>query len=159
LQMLVRIATRAEEHTTRIHPDFSVSHQEWYRTAKKYSIRSAHFMADEVWAVGIVLFTKSGHFARLASAYQPNVPLFAFSPSQETVKHLSLMYGVKPFLMAEWEYESDEAFKQHEKSAIALLLSQWKVSVWDVLVIAYDGHRGGQRIAQVKIVHVGGTVD
>ena len=38
--------------------------------------------------------TESGRTARLVSAHRPNVPVLALSPRIETVRRLSLLFGV-----------------------------------------------------------------
>jgi pyruvate kinase len=46
----------------------------------------------------MVVPTTSGRSARLVSAHRPNVPVLAISPRIETVRRLSLLFGVKAIL-------------------------------------------------------------
>jgi pyruvate kinase len=52
----------------------------------------------------LVVPTTSGRTARLVSAHRPNVPVLAISPRQETVRRLSLLFGVTAVLN---EHETD----------------------------------------------------
>lgn len=61
---------------------------------------SAVVMANELEAVAIICFTRSGAMARGVSALRPNrSPIFAFSNSENTIKQLRIHYGVVPFQM------------------------------------------------------------
>ncbi|MDQ8203901.1 pyruvate kinase [Pelagicoccus sp. SDUM812003] len=61
---------------------------------------SAVVMANELSAVAIICFTRSGAMARGVSALRPlRSPIFAFSNSEDTIKHLRLHHGVVPFQM------------------------------------------------------------
>jgi pyruvate kinase len=46
---------------------------------KKYLIRSALHIAEELSIKTVLVFTKSGRLARLAAAYRPNISIEAFS--------------------------------------------------------------------------------
>jgi len=61
---------------------------------------SAIVMANELDAVAIVCFTRSGSMARGVSALRPkSSPVFAFSNDSDTVKQLRINFGVTPFQM------------------------------------------------------------
>lgn len=61
---------------------------------------SAVVMANELNAVAIICFTRSGNMAKGVSALRPErTPIFAFSNSHDTIKQLRLHHGVIPFEM------------------------------------------------------------
>jgi len=61
---------------------------------------SAVVMANELGAVALVVFTRSGSMARGVSALRPKrSPIFAFSNNPQTIRHLRLNFGVTPFQM------------------------------------------------------------
>ena len=61
---------------------------------------SAVIMANELDAVAILCFTRSGSMARGVSAQRPRTsPIFAFTNSIDTVRKLRLHHGVVPFQM------------------------------------------------------------
>jgi pyruvate kinase len=52
--------------------------------------------AEELQMKLVVVFTESGLSARLVSKYRPRAPIVAFSPSSDTRRRLSLLWGVLP---------------------------------------------------------------
>jgi pyruvate kinase len=61
---------------------------------------SAVVMANELNAVAIICFTRSGNMAKGVSALRPErSPIFAFSNSHDTIKQLRMHHGVIPFEM------------------------------------------------------------
>ena len=75
--------------------------QELTLTTDKARIQhSAVIMANELDAVAILCFTRSGSMARGVSAQRPRTsPIFAFTNSINTVRKLRLHHGVVPFQM------------------------------------------------------------
>jgi pyruvate kinase len=66
----------------------------------------AEIIADAAYRAGrylgvsaIVVFTASGSTARLISRFRPPVPIYAFTPSEESARQLALIYGVAPIVM------------------------------------------------------------
>lgn len=55
---------------------------------------------------GFIVFTQSGNTARLLSRYRPQVPIYAFTPSQDVCDSLMINFGIRPFL---YEYDSNLA--------------------------------------------------
>jgi pyruvate kinase len=66
-------------------------------TAIAVAVRAA---AELLSVPVIVCFTSSGFTARTVSAYRPSVPIFAVTPEVETFRHLALVWGVVPALVA-----------------------------------------------------------
>lgn len=149
LEMLARIAERAEQEVVRLHEDFIVDKDDSYRRDKKYSSRSAHFLAEEVGAVGIIIFTNTGYFGKLTSTYGPNFPVYAFTPRHTTYQGLSLLYGIHPFLL-----KSEKDIEVNEYDALQHLKNKEYVKTGDKLIIAYDDIRDGKIVSQIKIVVV-----
>src|SRR5690606_36151081 len=50
-------------------------------------------------AKAILCSTQSGSTARMVSKYRPRAPILAATPSEEVVRQLKLVWGVKPFLV------------------------------------------------------------
>jgi pyruvate kinase len=53
-------------------------------------------MAMELGASAIITCTQSGMTAKMIAKYRPSVPIIAVSPSIETVRQLTLTWGVYP---------------------------------------------------------------
>lgn len=66
--------------------------------------QSAVGAAYRLGLTALVVPTTSGRTARLISAHRPNVPVLAISPRTETVRRLSLLFGVTAVLN---EHETD----------------------------------------------------
>jgi len=52
---------------------------------------------------GFIVFTQTGNTARLLSRYRPQVPIYAFAPSQEVCESLTINFGVRSYL---YEFDS-----------------------------------------------------
>lgn len=83
----------------------------WDHTKLRYKflVKSALFLAKNIGAAGIVIFTKNGNGAKLLSAYKPNVPILACTWDPEVQEKLGYYYGViahvihdKPEVTFEW---------------------------------------------------------
>jgi len=61
--------------------------------------RSAVDLAEMVKASAIITFTTSGFTARHHSAARPQRPILAVSPSESTVRRMSLLWGVRPSMV------------------------------------------------------------
>ena len=58
---------------------------------------AACHLAADVFARAIVTFTESGSSALLISKFRPRRQIYGITPREETLRRLSLYYGVKPF--------------------------------------------------------------
>jgi pyruvate kinase len=86
--------------------------------------------ARELRARAIVAFTQSGSTARLLAKYRPEVPILAFSPSEQIRQRLSLCWGVVPKTIRPIQH-TDELVEEIE----AALLEEKAVYPNDALVI------------------------
>jgi pyruvate kinase len=58
--------------------------------------------AREIRARALVIFTHTGHSARLASKTRPSGPIFALTPLDSTCRRLTLAWGVVPVTVPKW---------------------------------------------------------
>lgn len=56
-------------------------------------------IANQVNAKALVVFTHHGRKANILSKYNPNAHIFAFSDSFDTLNHLNLHKGIKPYFL------------------------------------------------------------
>jgi pyruvate kinase len=69
-------------------------------TTKAKLVRSAVVLAQELRQAAIVVFTRSGHTAVIASALRPTgIPVYAFTDKLTTFRQLLMLWGVEPFLI------------------------------------------------------------
>lgn len=78
---------------------------------KKQIIKTSLYLADDIQASAIVVFTKSGFMGKTTAALRPNIPVFAFTFSDETQKNLAPYYGIRSFIISE-EGTNAERVKQ-----------------------------------------------
>jgi pyruvate kinase len=86
--------------------------------------------ARELRARVIVAFTQSGSTARLLAKYRPEVPILAFSPSEQIRQRLCLCWGVVPKTIRPTQH-TDELVEEIE----VVLLEEKAVHPKDALVI------------------------
>lgn len=95
--MMGLIATHAEQ--SKRHGDYNDMHPEHARTLPLTPLAigaAARAILDYVSIAAIVVFTQSGSTARLVAQQRPNVPILAFTQSEEVYGHLALLWGVTP---------------------------------------------------------------
>ncbi|MBX9601070.1 MAG: pyruvate kinase [Bryobacteraceae bacterium] len=76
---------------------------------------------EAVWGAGlkaVVVFTTSGSTARLLARQRPPVPIYAFTPSVDLCRQLSVLYGVRPVPAPRLD-SVDEMLEQLEGIAVA----------------------------------------
>lgn len=84
-------------------------------------VKSAVFMADELKADAIVVFTVVGHLARYAAWMRPkHSPIYAICAEAEVADELTLSYGVTPVVMP----FNQGDFGQNENAALKLLVDK-----------------------------------
>lgn len=94
VQMMARIAEETEPALV------ATSYAERARLTHAHAMsRAAVSLAHDVGASAVIVFTRSGHSARLVSNERPTVPLFAFTPDELVYRQLALWWGVAPILM------------------------------------------------------------
>lgn len=97
-------------------------------------LQTAVVMANEIPGSAILTFTRQGFMAGGLAAMRPHwAPIFAFTPSLQTVRQLRLMRGVTPVLMP---FDSDPDVTIGR--AIGHLLKDDLIRGGDKLVIATD---------------------
>ncbi len=127
-RMMARIAAEAENSMRvggykdlpkRLNPSIA----EIIADASYHAARTASVAA-------IVVFTSSGSSARLIARYRPTTPIFAFTPSEEVARQLSLIYGVYPVIAPE-VLSTDEMLAQMDR----VLLERKLLKLRDAVVM------------------------
>ncbi len=72
--------------------------------------RSACFLAEDLNAASIIAATSSGSTARLVARYRPPTPVLGLTPKPQTLRHLTLSWGVTPVLVTPFS-DADEIFE------------------------------------------------
>jgi pyruvate kinase len=99
VEMMASIITQSEDHS-----------DIWGRTVREitddashddavYITRAARNLAQDRAVAAIAVFTRSGRTARLMSKARPDVPILAFTPVPRTYQYLSMVWGIRPYLI------------------------------------------------------------
>ena len=92
--------------------------------------RSAMRVAEEVKATAVISLTRSGSTASMVRKYRPKAVIVASTPLRSTWRALTLMWGVKPLLMEEYD-----AAETAVDAAIEAVLKHNYVAEGDTVVI------------------------
>ena len=95
--------------------------------------------AAEVDSRAVVVFTQTGDTALMLSKLRPSTPIIAFTPLEKTARKLSLVWGVRPYVI-EFGSHTDEMICRGE----AALLDAGEGS-WGDKVVIVSGTRVGMR--------------
>lgn len=88
---------------------------------------------------GFITFTQTGKTSRMLSRYRPHVPIYAFSPSEEMSKKLSLNYGVIPVFQNSLK-EKSEIVKNDILAAINLLKERFEYKNGDMFIVLHGDY-------------------
>ena len=111
---------------------------------------AARAATEDLRVRAIVCFTKRGHTARYLSKFRPEVPVYAFTPTQATRHEMGLYWGISPY-PTQTAKTTDTLFRR----AVESLKKDRRVSRGDLLVmlagmpLALDGTVNFMQIYQV----------
>ncbi len=120
----------------------------WKDENKKQVIKSALYLADEVSAKAIVVFTNSWFMGLTTAALRPNQRVYAFTFSDKTMKKLSLSYGINPVLIKKSNNE------KQLKEACDYLKNKYLLKKWDSVVVLIDGNTYHSDAPEMRIVNL-----
>lgn len=120
VQMMNSIVLEAEKHMG------EWAHMDTFEQESKSDdgisiTRAAKELAQDREVAAIVVFTQSGRTALWMSKAKPNVPIFAFTPEEETYFRMGLYWGVTPLLVP--HADTLETMIKHVETAITTTTS------------------------------------
>lgn len=120
VQMMNSIVLEAEKHMG------EWAHMDTFEQESKSDdgisiTRAAKELAQDREVAAIVVFTQSGRTALWMSKAKPNVPVFAFTPVEETYFRMGLYWGVTPLLVP--HADTLETMIKHVETAITTTTS------------------------------------
>lgn len=119
-------------------------------TQRQKTIRAAVTLANSLENAKIILFTRHGHMANEASHLRPErAPIFAFAPTQEIVRQLSLNWNTHA-LQLSFGINPEHTIAEAEKE---LLKRQW-ISAGDKLIVLSDVLAGEEVFESIQIRNV-----
>ena len=114
---------------------------------RQKTVASAVVLANSLGRAKIIVFTRHGAMARYVSNLRPeNAPIFAFTPSEEVCRQLSICWGIYPVKISFTE-DPNATIETAEK-----FLREAKLTApGDQLVIIGDLRAGEERIDSVQL--------
>lgn len=113
---------------------------------KKQVTKNALKLADDVDAKAVVVFTQSGFMGKTIAALRPNQPVYAFTFSEETVRKLTLCYGVYPVLIP---FSTNN---EHIRLAKEYLIDNGNIQSGDDIIILVDGKADRVDAPQMQLI-------
>ena len=148
VEMMKKIALEAEKTLDYKHDDYESFDLTQRDLEKKKLIRSAVYISESIHAKGIITFTKTGRLARLAAAYRPRCPVFAFTNQENTFTNTTILFGVVA------RYMPFEHHAEVLKDALQKLVERDNISMEDQVVVVSDIIRNDKEIPVLEIVSV-----
>ncbi len=139
IQMMNSIIAEAERKPTyfRLKP-VEHCHKENHEFAHSICY-AAYYAAAEINAKYIVVFTRSGYTASVMSVFRPGVPILALTPSEITMRKLTLYWGVKPAILNKiLDVEADM-----DQLEVYLKKSKWVKAGDNIVVISGSSREAG----------------
>ncbi len=98
---------------------------------------SAVHAAASLGAKAIVVFTRSGHTARIVSKFRPDAPVLAFTPNGSSARRMALYRGVESALT-----KRSSSPERMVESALKEIRARGVVSRGENLVVVYGSPTG-----------------
>jgi pyruvate kinase len=118
------------------------------RTEKGKAVRAAVSLADSIPEALVVVFTRSGETANRAALLRPRSPIYAFTPSEEVCRALSLSRGVRPF-----QIHFEEKPRRTIAAAVEVLRHRRDIPPGTSLVIVSDTLQQDQAVDSILVEH------
>ena len=148
VEMMKKIALEAESTLEYKHEDYTGVELSERDEEKKSLIKAAIQVADSLNAKGVILFTKTGRLAKLAAAYKPTVPVYAFTNQERTMTNTTILFGIVARYLP-FEHHSDVL-----GVSIRLLQDAENVMRGDKVVVVSDVVHNGKEFPVLEIVAV-----
>lgn len=147
--MMRKVIEEAEQDMAYEHYDYESSGLTTRDIEKKYLIRHALKLADELQIENVLVFTKWWTLARLGAAYRPNVSVHAFSPHSSTLGYMRILFWVNPHVLTSWGDHADNL-----ENALRYLIGKWCIHRDMRIIAVTDVVKNGKEIPVMEIITV-----
>ncbi len=147
VSMMTSVIIEAEEGLEHKHHEYSDEGLSQRDKEKKALIKAAIDINKTLWLRAVVLFSKSGRLARIAAAYRPDTPIFAFTGNKYSLGFMRILYGIKSIFLDTW-WDN----QQNLRSAIQFLKDSEQFSESDRIVAITDLIEDGNEIPTMEIL-------
>lgn len=151
VKMMVKVAREAENYLKHSHRDYS---NEWLcerDIEKKLLIKSGIYTWEELNANALVILTKSWLLARLASAFRPDIKVFAFTKYESSVRIMNSLFWINPIYLEKWKSEN---YIETMDWAINYLVQNNLIKKDCKIIAINDIQRNGKEIPIMEVVNV-----
>jgi pyruvate kinase len=148
VEVMKRVALQAEATTKYKHNDYEGIVTNSHDHDKKALIRSAVRIAEEMNMKGMVIFTKSGRLARMASAFRPKVAIYAYTNRYDTQTRTTTLFGV---IARYFPFDHHTDVLNH---TLHHLVDSGEFNPDDKVVVVSDILRDGKEIPVLQIVTI-----
>ncbi len=133
------------------HKDFNYNNLRYEDIEKMVLIKNCIYVWEELKAKAFIIFTKSWLLAKLASSFKPNIPVIAFTDSDNTLYWINILFWINAIKL-KWFDRND--YKQTLDKAINYLKDNKIISKKDRIITIYDIKRNGNDISTMKIINI-----
>jgi pyruvate kinase len=116
-------------------------------------VHCARSASEIMKAKAMLVFTRTGQTAQLASSQRPQCPIFAFVPNDRIYQAMALFWGITPVLLTEVA-NTEEMIRRAEE----ILLDRKLVQKGDIIVIVSGTHRMTGATNMMKLGRIGESV-
>jgi pyruvate kinase len=149
VQVMDRIIRQAEKEMFRKSQNL-LSPKGVVRSTPEAVCEAAVSLATSVDAQAIVVFTESGHTAKLLARHRPTVPIIALTPSPIATRQLALVWGIVSYVFPQID-DTDERIKAAQDHLKTLgLLHEGRLMV--IVTGERLGHAFGTNIIKAHLV-------
>ncbi len=148
--VMANTVREAEQNIALQQRDFSNTWLTSRDLEKKSLIKSAIHAGEELWVQALFIFTKTWKLARLASSFRPNFPIYAFTMNLESVAYMNILYGVHPYLIANW----DNKFVENIYTAIDICKCEWSLVPGNKIMVVNDIQKWDREIPVVELMEI-----
>ena len=107
----VKVMDKTIRETEKIYPYYR-DYGKKEKTATSAIAEAAVNLSEDINAKAIVAFTKSGRTARNVSKYRPECSILAITHDEKTLRRLSIVWGVNPYMVIESNENTDIMLKE-----------------------------------------------
>lgn len=151
IKIMSKVINEAERSIIYKHKDFSNTWLSQRDIEKKLMIKSGIYLWEELKAKALIVFTKSGKLARLASSYRPKFPVYAFTKYEKTEKYINMLYWIIPFFLPNWIQEN---YHKNLEYSLKMLLEKKLLKFTDTIIVINDIQKNDIEIPVLEIINL-----
>lgn len=150
VKLMKETVEEAEKHTINKHKDFDIQKEDEVSIGKKLLVKHALFLADELEAECVIVFTHSGNLTKIVAWFKPNQSVFAFTANEKVIDGMRVLFSINGILLE----KRAEHTTENQEIAISKLLEKKLIKSWDKIVIIADKKRGSETDPLIRVTTV-----